>query len=147
MIRRTVYSLLSLLLGYSAAPCQIALTHATVVDVRSGSLKRNMTIVISGRRIESVGPARGTSILKKTQIIDGRWLYVIPGLWDMHIHIGTDERALRLLVAAGITGARDMGGKHREAYRITTPFDVQGICGAASPLCGTNVGGAAYGTR
>ena len=34
----------------------------------------------------------------------------MPGLWDMHIHFGSDDRALRLLLAFGITGARDMGG-------------------------------------
>src|SRR6266478_1721905 len=34
----------------------------------------------------------------------------MPGLWHMHIHVGSDDRALRLLLAFGITGARDMGG-------------------------------------
>jgi imidazolonepropionase-like amidohydrolase len=44
------------------------------------------------------------------RLIDGRGKYLIPGLWDMHVHTDGDDRVLRLLLAYGITGARDMGG-------------------------------------
>jgi imidazolonepropionase-like amidohydrolase len=94
----------------SAGLAQTALAHVTVVDVRSGSAKRDMTVVILGSRIESVAPTRATRISKQSQVVDGRGQYLIPGLWDMHIHVGSDDHALRLLLAAGITGARDMGG-------------------------------------
>src|SRR5260370_17660203 len=104
MIRATFYALLSLLLIYSAAPGQTALTHLTIVDVRSGSLKRNMTIVISGRRIESVGTAQRTRVPEQAWVIDSRGLYLMPVFWDMHIHVDSHEPPLRPLVASALPG-------------------------------------------
>ena len=110
MISAIFFALVGTFLACSAALAQTALTHVTVIDVRSGSAKRDMTVIILGSRIEAVGPTRATRMPKQAQVVDGRGQFLIPGLWDMHIHVGGDDRALRLLLASGITGARDMGG-------------------------------------
>jgi len=102
------------------APVRTAVTHVTVIDVRSGLAKPDMTAVLFQGRIESVGPAAAAHVGRSARIIDGRGRYLIPGLWDMHVHEGDNERALRLMLAAGITGVRDMGSdveKLREARR------------------------------
>ncbi len=75
-----------------------------------------MTVVIEGDRITRVGPAAGTKVPNGAQVIDGAGKFLIPGLWDMHIHTffgdwvpGGREVTLPLFIANGVTGVRDMG--------------------------------------
>jgi predicted amidohydrolase YtcJ len=57
-------------------------------------------------------PAKQLVIAHVTVIDVTKGKFVIPGLWDMHIHLSwTTESALPLLVATGITDVRDMGGR------------------------------------
>jgi imidazolonepropionase-like amidohydrolase len=46
-------------------------------------------------------------------VIDGRGKYLIPGLWDMHVHtvVPAGDEVLTLYVANGVTGIRDMAGE------------------------------------
>ncbi len=101
--------LLSLaLLQAPAAP--IVLTHVTVIDVAAEVARADQTVVIEGPRIRAVGNATRVRPPRGAQIVDGRGKYIIPGLWDMHTHLGSMGRsALAQLVANGVTGARDMG--------------------------------------
>jgi imidazolonepropionase-like amidohydrolase len=94
----------------AATPTQIAITHVTIIDVHDGSAKPEMTILILGNRIIAVGPSEKTPVPKHIRVIDGQGKFLIPGLWDMHIHSDGDERTLRAMVDWGITGARDMAG-------------------------------------
>jgi imidazolonepropionase-like amidohydrolase len=94
----------------AATLSQVAITHVTIIDVRDGSAKPDATVLISGDRITTVGSSSEVPIPKHIRLIDGRGKFLIPGLWDMHVHSDGNERALRLMVAWGITGARDMAG-------------------------------------
>ncbi len=94
----------------------IAITHVTVIDTTGGPSRRDMTVAIAGDRITSVGPAAGAKIPTSARVIDGTGKFLIPGLWDMHIHAffgdwvpGGREATLPLFIANGVTGARDMG--------------------------------------
>jgi hypothetical protein len=89
-----------------------ALSFATVIDVRAGTIKKDMTVLIVGDRISAVRAAQGKERLptKEITVIDGRGKYLIPRLWDMHVHSDGDDRALHLLIAYGVTGVRDMAG-------------------------------------
>ena len=94
------------------------LTNLTVVDVRSGELRAEQTVVIRGNRIVSAGPSNGAEDSSKSRIIDCSGLYAIPGLWDMHVHLvfgdwfpGGKNISLSLFVANGVTGVRDMGSE------------------------------------
>jgi imidazolonepropionase-like amidohydrolase len=92
----------------SRAASQVAITHVNVVDVESGTVRADRTVVIEGDRIRAIT----TSAPAGARTIDARGAYMIPGLWDMHVHLGMGGRsALALLVANGVTGVRDMGGK------------------------------------
>src|SRR2546430_15280176 len=96
----------------------LVITHVTVVDVRDGRTRPDMTVVISGNRIVEMGEAGRTNLPKDAQVIDESGRYLIPGLWDMHVHLGNaTEAALPLLVASGITGVRDMGSPSFETLR------------------------------
>src|SRR5205823_3493751 len=77
----------------------------------------DMTVVISGGRITTISKTGRVQLPKDAQIVDGHGKYLIPGLWDMHVHeifgdwLPRDEEIAPLLfVANGITGVRDMGG-------------------------------------
>lgn len=92
------------------AAMAIAITHVTVIDGTGAPARAEQTVVIEGSRIRSVGDAR---IPKDAQVIDGRGKYLIPGLWDMHVHLlAKPEKAFPKLLANGITGIRNM---HLEA--------------------------------
>lgn len=100
----------------------LAFVHATVIDVETGKLRQDMTVLVSGNRIASVESSSLASLPMGTHVIDARGKYLVPGLWDMHVHAFTSpESALTLgaratnvyfpqFLAAGVTGIRDMGG-------------------------------------
>jgi len=94
----------------------LALTNVTVVDVRTGALRRDQTVLVKDHRIAAVGASREMKLLAKAQQVDGSGLFLIPGLWDMHVHLvfgdwfpRGKEISLPLFVANGVTGVRDMG--------------------------------------
>jgi imidazolonepropionase-like amidohydrolase len=90
----------------------IAITHVSVIDVESGQIRPDYTVLVSGNRIGYVGPASSATIPADARIIDGRGKFLMPGLWDMHVNGFLwvfSEFAGPLMIANGITGARDMG--------------------------------------
>lgn len=97
-------------------PAQIVITHVTVINPGTSSVQPNRTVVISGDRIVSVNDSKN---FKRTNahLIDATGQYLIPGLWDMHVHSafgdwfpGGRDIILPLFIANGVTGVRDMGG-------------------------------------
>ena len=117
--------------GAAGSSSKIAITHVTVIDVRAGTIAKDMTVLIVGDRISAVRAAKEKERLptKEIEVIDGRGKYLIPGLWDMHAHSGGDDRALHLFIAYGITGIRDMAGdaaKLADARRRITSRELTG---------------------
>ena len=93
-----------------------AITHVAVVDVARGSVSKDMTVTIDDDRIADVAPSGSAKPPAGARVVDGSGKFLIPGLWDMHIHTffgdwvpGGREVTLPLLLANGVTGARDMG--------------------------------------
>jgi imidazolonepropionase-like amidohydrolase len=90
----------------------IYLTHVTLIDTVAGSELPDRTVVISGDRISEVKAAKSTKLPSDAQIIEGKGKYLIPGLWDMHVHALFPERVgsmFPMFVANGVLGIRDMG--------------------------------------
>ena len=90
----------------------LAITHVTVVDVTGAPSQSDMTILTSGERITSILPSFDARIPKTAQVIDGKGGWLIPGLWDMHVHAHREGRTpsfYPLFVAHGVTGVREMG--------------------------------------
>src|SRR5262249_2617721 len=89
----------------------LVLQHVTVIDATGSPAKLDMAVVITGGRISENGNTRSGHVPKDAQTIEARNKFVIPGLWDMHVHVLTDKAEILLptLVANGITGAREMG--------------------------------------
>jgi hypothetical protein len=100
---------------------ELAITHVTVIDPRDGSTRHDATVLIKGARIAQVG--RHVVVPRSARVIDASGKYLVPGLWDMHVHIGSVESAraaFPALIANGITGVRDMGTPLTEAIQIRT---------------------------
>ena len=92
----------------------LAVTHVTVIDMTGAPPRPGMTVVVANGRIVAVGPIDSVSPPPGAIIVDGAGKYIIPGLWDMHVH-STFDRYERLVVlpldiANGVTGVRDMAG-------------------------------------
>jgi imidazolonepropionase-like amidohydrolase len=70
-------------------------------------------VVIRGKRIVAVGPSRTAQIPSDARVVNGRGKFLIPGLWDMHVHTVTvaGRELLSLYIANGVTGVRDMAGE------------------------------------
>lgn len=95
---------------------ELALTHVTIVDVRTGALDNEQTVLMEGAQIIAVGPSAKVKIPQGAKRVDASGLFAMPGLWDMHVHLafgdwfpGGKAISLPLFVANGVTGVRDMG--------------------------------------
>jgi predicted amidohydrolase YtcJ len=100
-----------------AAP-GLALTHVTVIDVTGGRAQEDMTVVVSDNLIMALGPTPHIAVPQGARVIDGRGKYIIPGLWDMHVHVDdTGDWFFPLAVANGVTGLRDMGSSISQLER------------------------------
>jgi dihydroorotase-like cyclic amidohydrolase len=96
---------------------QTAIANVTVVDVERGRHRSAQTVLVDGSRIVAVGPQ--VRVPASARVIDGRRRFLVPGFWDMHIHL-LDRGGLAaldggpsgfaLVVANGITGVRNMHG-------------------------------------
>jgi imidazolonepropionase-like amidohydrolase len=104
-----------------AQTADVAIRDATVVDVTSGLLVPDQTVLIAGNRIVAVGPTGEVGIPPGADVIDAVGGYLIPGLWDMHVHSVREAPAVReegfiahvewhfpLFLAYGVTGVRNM---------------------------------------
>ena len=96
----------------------IAITHVTVINPGTSSVQANRTVVITGDRITSVADTAQLQPPKNARVIDATGQYLIPGLWDMHVHSafgdwfpGGRDIILPLFIANGVTAVRDMGGE------------------------------------
>src|SRR5262249_48524712 len=95
----------------------VGFVHVNVVEVDEGSVRPDMSVVVKSQHIVRIGKSGHFKLPKNARIVDGTGKYLIPGLWDMHVHtifgdwIPKNEKVtLALFVANGITGVRDMGG-------------------------------------
>jgi imidazolonepropionase-like amidohydrolase len=86
----------------------LVLTHLTVIDVTRGRAKSDMTMMIEDEHIVGLGRAGKIKVPQGARVIDTTGKYLIPGLWDMHVHEWNKEIVFPLFIANGITGVRDM---------------------------------------
>src|SRR5262245_12445531 len=91
------------------APLPLALTHVTVIDATGAAPKPDMTVLVSGGVIRSISRSTATQFPAGTQVINASGKYLIPGLWDVHVHWYMKDY-LPLFIANGVTGVRQMWG-------------------------------------
>ena len=120
---------LALLLGFALVKAEqicaqtssdslLILNRVTVVDVRTGKLAPDQAVVIENKHIISVGPGKSEKFPHGARVVNCNGLFLIPGLWDMHVHLvfgdwfpRAKDISLPLFIANGVTGVRDMGSE------------------------------------
>ena len=96
----------------------IVFTHATVIDATGADTQSDMVIIVTGETITEVGKFGKIESPKNSQVIDATGKFLIPGLWDMHVHLTkAGENTLPLFIANGVTSVRDMGGDYVEVLK------------------------------
>jgi len=89
-LARTPVLLLLTLIVACSRPADIsvlAITHVTIVDVERGRLLPDRTVLVYGTRIQRVDSAPRVDLPPRAQTVDGTGRFLIPGLWDMHVHL------------------------------------------------------------
>jgi imidazolonepropionase-like amidohydrolase len=98
----------------------VALEKVSVIDVRDGSIDTDRTVVVTGRRITAIGPTGEVDVARGVRRVDASGLYLIPGLWDMHVHSAVSaDRDFPVYLALGITGVRNMHTTVDTALELT----------------------------
>jgi len=99
----------TVLLSQKDQPHYLVFTHVAVIDTAGGHLEPDMTVVIEGDRIRAVGKTKKVALSPNAHVIDATGKFLIPGLWDMHVHLIEKDRFFPMSIANGVTGLRDMG--------------------------------------
>lgn len=120
---KSLLSALPLALAFStpaiaAERADVIIRHAAVIDVAGARVLPGQAVVLRGEDIVAVGPdAEIAARWQAGRSIEGRGRFLIPGLWDMHVHFGggpalieENKALLPLYVAHGITSIRDASG-------------------------------------
>lgn len=116
-----------------------ALVGGTMIDGYGGKPLRNSIIVVEGERIKAIGQVGTMAIPKGAEVISTEGMTVMPGMWDMHVHlminghsdythwdstyINDFEKTImpssaHQLLLAGVTSARDLGGPLEASIRV-----------------------------
>jgi imidazolonepropionase-like amidohydrolase len=95
----------------------LAFTHVSVIDATGTPPQPDMTVIVKDQHIIELGKSGDVRAPKHATVVNAQGKYLIPGLWDMHVHTvfgdwlpRNEKVTLPLFVANGITGVRDMGG-------------------------------------
>lgn len=99
--------------------------HVTVIDAVGGPPRRDMTVIIDGSRITALGSTGRVHVPGGARTIDGSGKFLIPGLWDMHVHIFNhaplappNEYYFPFFIANGVTGVREMWTRTNEMVQV-----------------------------
>jgi imidazolonepropionase-like amidohydrolase len=114
-VLRLIWLLTALAVSGAAAERPIVFRGVTVVDGAGAGPRPHLDVLVEGGRIVQV--ASNVRAPNDARVIDARGKFLIPGLWDMHVHLAFPwstpvelwEPAFWLFIANGVTGVRDMG--------------------------------------
>ena len=116
-MRKIFFYLFLLMLTESSAQVtyqSLLLYNVSIVNVRDGTIRKNTAVGLEGSRIKAIGAYKDLkSSVDATNQVDCKGQFLIPGLWDMHVHLEgaelvEDNKALLpVFLAYGITTVRD----------------------------------------
>ena len=111
----TLLLFLTLLLGCTedtAKPIDLAITNVTLIDAVNPA-RANQTVLIDQGRIIDIVSSDAESAVTAEVVVDASGQYLIPGLWDFHVHFTFDKRftdaMAGLFLNYGVTQVRDTG--------------------------------------
>jgi len=141
------------------------LAGGTLIDGHGGPPLRNSVVVIEGERIRQIGQVGEIKIPDGAEVISTEGMTVLPGLWDMHVHLMINghgdyahwdktypplfEKVImpasaKQLLLAGVTSARDLGGPLEESIRVRNAIRAGSIPGPTMYVSGAFLQHAPY---
>lgn len=156
-MKRIICSIALLTIGLAPFAQRKALVGGTLVDGFGGKPIQNSIVIINGETIEKVGRVGEIEIPKGTQIISTEGMTVMPGLWDMHVHMMINGHSdypywdkkypplfqkiimpasANQLLMAGVTSARDLGGPLEESIAVRDAINKGELPGATMYVSG-----------
>lgn len=132
-MKRTV--LLALILGLAvstgctADPEVLVIRSVTVIDGTGAGPETGMTVVIAQSKIGAIGTEGSVDFPSSARVIDGTGKYLIPGLWDMHVHLRDLEGTLPLFIINGVTTVRDMGSELEKTVALREQIEAGMLVG------------------
>jgi len=110
-------------------PPALLIRNARLFDAEKRALRPATAVLVRGEKIDAVGATSEVAAPKDAEVIDAAGKVLLPGMWDMHVHVLDPwEGATQLL--AGITTVRDLGNDPDALDRITKQFDDGTLPGA-----------------
>jgi imidazolonepropionase-like amidohydrolase len=93
----------------------LVITPVTIVDCTGAAPQADMTVVVTGNRITALGKAGSMPVPDGARVVNGTGKFLIPGLWDMHMHV-IGKETFALCLANGVTGIREMANFPQQAF-------------------------------
>ncbi len=158
----------ALLVPAAAAAAQsrvTALVGGTLIDGHGGPPLRNSVVLVEGERITAVGQVGSLAVPAGAEVISTEGMSVLPGLWDMHVHLMINGHAdyahwdrtypslfesvimpasARQLLMAGVTSARDLGGPLEASIAVRDAINAGHIPGPTMYVSGPFIQHAPY---
>lgn len=158
-VKQSVYLFFFLLSSfvYSQESPIKALVGGTLIDGFSGIPLRNSVVIIEGERIKAVGTTKTIIVPQNAQVISTEGMTVLPGLWDMHVHLMINghsdytywdktypplfEKVImpasaHQLLMSGVTSARDLGAPLMESIVVRNAINNGEIPGPTMYMSG-----------
>ena len=109
--------------------------HARLFDSETATVKEGMSVLIADGRIAAMAPDGHASVAGASEVLDAKGKMLLPGLWDMHVHLGDwDDGALHL--AAGVTTVRDLANDVDHLRDLRAKFDAGTLAGPRVIMAG-----------
>ena len=109
--------------GGTGSSADLAIENVTIIDALNGA-REGQTVLVEDGMITGVMAAGDAA--DAAEIVDGSGRYLIPGLWDFHVHLTYDARftdaMAGLFLNHGITSIRDTGGPLEPVLAAVAPL-------------------------
>jgi hypothetical protein len=112
----------------------VVIRHAELFDAVHATMQPGMTVVVKGNKIVSVAPDASAKVPSGAEEIDARGRTLMPGMWDMHVHLSDDDGLF--YIATGITTVRDMANDMDESLLRQKRFANGSLIGPRLLLAG-----------
>jgi hypothetical protein len=118
----------------------LLIRDVTIIDVAAGVAMPRRSILIHNGQIAAIGS--GIHAPRSARMVDGSGKFVIPGLWDMHVHL-TARDQLPAYPFYGVTGVRDMGSDYDRVNIWRADIQKGNLLGPHIETCGPALNGIA----
>jgi imidazolonepropionase-like amidohydrolase len=123
----------------------VAITGVTLIDVSRGVRRPGTTVLVRDGRILAVGRSGTVRVPRGAKVVEGRGRFLIPGLWDAHVHLSfAGEEILPLFIANGVTGVRDVGSVFARTRAMRDRVTAGAVVGPRILTSGPILEGAAW---